>query len=123
MEGCGVGADDGLRGGELSGGEQEGEDPDGRCGEALHAFGQSMSPDVSRRLRLCADRRKPPVNGGPIEVGDLLVTGWRWLRRLRRSRSWSRRFACRRDPRGFRGGGSWRWPESLRVSCRSRRSW
>src|SRR5260370_38076371 len=95
MEGCGVGADDGLRGGELSGGEQEGEDPDGRCGEALHAFGQSISPEVSRRLRLSADRRKPPVNGGPNEVGDLLVTGWRGLRGRARSLGWGGGFSWR----------------------------
>jgi hypothetical protein len=53
MEGVGVAAGDGLRGGESGSREQEGEDPDSRGCEALREFGQSMSPDVSRCLRLC----------------------------------------------------------------------
>src|SRR5258706_2228537 len=121
MEGFGVAAGDRLCGGESGGGEQEGEDPDGRGGDAMRAFDQSISPDVSRCLRLCAGRRKPPVNGGLLRSATDWITAL--LLRLHRSRSWSRRFACRRGLRGFRGGGPWRWLESLRVWCRSRRSW
>ncbi|MCU1250946.1 MAG: hypothetical protein JWQ49_3975 [Edaphobacter sp.] len=47
MEGVDVAGGYRLRGGESGGGEQEGKDPDGRGCDALRAFGQSMSPDVS----------------------------------------------------------------------------
>src|SRR5437764_4588145 len=48
--------------------QQEGGDRDGHSCDAMLAFGQSISPGVSRRLRLFADRRKPPVTGGQISL-------------------------------------------------------
>ena len=61
MEGGDVVVDDGLRGDESGGGEQEGEGADCGRSDALRAGGQAMSPVVS-------GRRKPPVNGGRLKL-------------------------------------------------------
>jgi hypothetical protein len=57
MEGCGVAADDSLRCGDASGGEQEGEGAD--CGHsyALRAVSQARSPRVGWQKKAAGERR------------------------------------------------------------------